>query len=235
MRYSDLVQFDPIESVVQLRDSDQKDKARELVRSYVISKEMADRLQAVLFPNLDLNGSPDSKGVLIVGNYGSGKSHLMAMISAIAENADVLAELENTSVREAAKPISGCFKVIRTEIGSTTMGLREILTGALTRHLEQMGVNYSFPAAHEVAENKGCFHDMMDRFHAKYPKHGLLLLVDELLDYLRSRKDQAARLFSFKWRTSSARTGSLPFASSSRKSAQSCTISRRCTRKVARS
>lgn len=43
----------------------------------------------------------------------------------------------------------------------------------------------------------------------------------------RSRQDQATRLFSFRWRTSSARTGSLPFASSSKKSAHSCTISRR--------
>ena len=48
-------------------------------------------------------------------------------------------------------------------------------------------------------------------------------------------EDQAAFLFSFKWRTLSARTGSLPFARSSRKSAHSCTISRRCTRNVARS
>ena len=31
---------------------------------------------------------------------------------------------------------------------------------------------------------------MMTAFHQEYPDHGLLLVVDELLDYLRSRKDQ---------------------------------------------
>lgn len=59
--------------------------------------------------------------------------------------------------------------------------------------------------------------------------------ADDLFKGHRSGKDQAARLFSFKWRTLSARTGSLPFASSSRKSAHNCTISRRCSRNVARS
>jgi len=31
---------------------------------------------------------------------------------------------------------------------------------------------------------------MMTAFHQEYPDHGLLLVVDELLDYLRTRKDQ---------------------------------------------
>ena len=30
----------------------------------------------------------------------------------------------------------------------------------------------------------------MAAFHRTYPDHGLLLVVDELLDYLRSRNDQ---------------------------------------------
>lgn len=191
MRYADLVQFDPIETVVQLRESDQQDKARGLVRSYVISKDMAERLRDVLFPNLLLEGNADSRGVLVVGNYGSGKSHLMSVISALAEDNDALESLENTIVKDAVKHISGKFKVIRTEIGSTTMGLREILTGTLTRHLADLGVEFTFPAAHEVSENKTSFEDMMGKFHEKFPKHGLLIVVDELLDYLRSRKDQA--------------------------------------------
>ena len=135
MQYADLVQFDPIETVVQLRESDQKEKAREFVRSYVISTDMAERLRDVLFPNLLLEGNPESRGVLVVANYGSGKSHLMSVISALAESREALDFLENAVVRAALEPISGKFRVIRTEIGSTTMGLREILTGTLTRHL----------------------------------------------------------------------------------------------------
>ena len=42
MRYRDLVQFEPIETVVQIQSADQEAAARELVRSYVISDRMAD-------------------------------------------------------------------------------------------------------------------------------------------------------------------------------------------------
>ena len=190
MRYADLIEFSPIESVVQLRDSDAKDKARELVRSYVISRDMAERLRDVLFPNLALDGVSDPMGLLIVGNYGSGKSHLMSVISAMAEDAGVLKEVENADVRESAKDIAGRFLVARMEIGSTKMALREILTGNLTKHLAKMGVDFSFPESHEVSENKTSFEDMMDRFHKVHPDKGLFVVVDELLDYLRSRNQQ---------------------------------------------
>jgi energy-coupling factor transporter ATP-binding protein EcfA2 len=190
MRYSDLIQFDPIESVVQLRESDKKEKAQELVRSYVISKDMAERLSGVFFANLLLEGNPDTKGVLVVGNYGSGKSHLMSVISAIAEDASALEGVDNETVRKAAEKFAGRYKVIRMEIGSTTMGLREILTGSMTKQLAAMGVDYVFPAAHEVSENKSSIEDMMAAFHKVYAKQGLLVIVDELLDYLRGRKEQ---------------------------------------------
>jgi len=44
MKYGDLIQFDPIESVVQLRDADKSSTAHTLVNTYVISEEMAERL-----------------------------------------------------------------------------------------------------------------------------------------------------------------------------------------------
>jgi hypothetical protein len=44
MRYEELIQFDPIETVVQLRDADKVEAARHLVSTYVISDEMAEKL-----------------------------------------------------------------------------------------------------------------------------------------------------------------------------------------------
>ena len=49
MKYEDLIQFDPIETVVQLRDADEAGAARHLVSSYVISDEMADKLSGLVF------------------------------------------------------------------------------------------------------------------------------------------------------------------------------------------
>ena len=190
MKYKDLIQFDPIETVVQLRDADEAEKASRLVSTYVISDEMAEKLTAVVFPQLQYDTPADNKGILIVGNYGTGKSHLMSVISGVAEHEDLASELTHPKVAEEASPIAGRFKVIRTEIGSTAMPLREIVVSTLEKGLDGLGVSYSFPSAAEVSGSKRAFEEMMAAFLRKHPDRGLLLVVDELLDYLRGRDDQ---------------------------------------------
>lgn len=194
MKYRDLISFEPIESVVQLREADSPTKARKLVETFVISDRMADQLADLVFPNLRFDQPGDNKGILIVGNYGTGKSHLMSLISALAEHADLADAVRNSKVAQAAKPLAGKFKVIRMEIGATKMSLRDIICGTLEDALSEMGVSYTFPPADKVRENKNAFIEMMAAFSKKFPDHGLLLLVDELLDYLRSRDDQAVIL-----------------------------------------
>lgn len=190
MKYGDLIQFEPIESVVQLRDADEATAARQLVETFVISEEMGEKLIDLVIPQLQFEHPVDNKGLLVVGNYGTGKSHLMSMISALAENPELAACLNNADVADAAKQIGGRFKVVRTEIGATTMSLRDILVAELEEHLAQMGVSYYFPSVEQVISNKRAFEEMMTAFHEVFPDHGLLLVVDELLDYLRARKDQ---------------------------------------------
>jgi hypothetical protein len=190
MKYRDLIQFDPIESVVQLRDADNPNTAANLVRTFVISDEMADRLTELIFPQLQFDKPIDNKGILVVGNYGTGKSHLMSVISTLASDAAQLNELRNTIVRTAANQIAGRFKVIRTEIGATTMSLRDIIVAELEEYLEKIGVDFVFPNSGTITSHKRAFEDMMAKFGEVYPEHGLLLVVDELLDYLRTRKDQ---------------------------------------------
>ena len=190
MRYSDLIQFEPIESVVQLRDADDVAAARQLVETYVISDEMAEKLTHLVIPQLQFDQPADNKGLLVVGNYGTGKSHLMSVISVLAENPELVSRLENGSVADAASRITGKFKVVRTEIGATTMSLRDIIVAELEEHLPTLDMNYTFPSAGNVVNNKRAFEEMMAVFHQAYPDSGLLLVVDELLDYLRTRKDQ---------------------------------------------
>ncbi len=189
MKYNELVTFQPIESVIQLRDAGKDEAARRHVESYVISKEMADRISDVLIPQMQYDVPFDNKGILIVGNYGSGKSHLLSVLSSIAENEKFLSLLTNDRVKTAARQIAGKFKVIRLEIGATEMGLREIIATALENSLEEWGVSFRFPDAGQVYSNKPSFEKMMALFHERFPADGILVFVDELLDYLRSRSD----------------------------------------------
>ncbi len=190
MKYRDLIRFDPIESVVQLRRSAEEDQARRLVESYVVSEAMAEKLSKLVIPQLQYDQPIDNRGLFVVGNYGTGKSHLMSVLAGIAEHGGLAAHVTHDGVAEAAAKIAGRFKVIRVEIGGTQMTLRDIVASTLEDHLSAMGVEYAFPPADEVHNNKRCFEEMMTAFHGSFPDHGLLLVVDELLDYLRSRKDQ---------------------------------------------
>ncbi|MBF0213222.1 MAG: ATP-binding protein [Magnetococcales bacterium] len=190
MNYGDLIQFDPIETVIHLHHADQAASARQLVQTYVISDEMAERLAKLVIPQLQFDEPADNKGLLVVGNYGTGKSHLMSVLSSLAEYPELAELIPHPVVASAAARISGRFKVVRTEIGATTMALREIIATELEEHLAKMGVEFTFPQAGTVTGNKRTFEELMTAFHQNYPDHGLLLVVDEMLDYLRTRKDQ---------------------------------------------
>jgi len=190
MRYCDLFQFEPIETVIQLRDADREDAARHLVQTYVISDRMADQLANVVIPQLQFLAPRDNKGVLIVGNYGTGKSHLMAVVSAVAEHPDLVSVLDHPRMQEAAQAIAGRFKVARVEIGSVTRSLRGILLEELEIALENWGTPFTFPPADQVTNNKDAIIAAVATFQECYPDHGILLVVDELLDYLRTREER---------------------------------------------
>lgn len=189
MKFGDLIQFEQIESVIQLLDAGRPDEAKKLVATYVISDDMADRISKLMVPQISFDESVDHKGVLIVGNYGTGKSHLMSVLSLVAEDATYAPMIRHPKVAEAVAPIAGRFKVLRIEVGGLQMPLRQIITLQLERFLEKLGVDYKFPTADKELNNKDSFEEMMAAFGEKFPDQGVLLVVDEFLEYLQSRRD----------------------------------------------
>ena len=83
MKYSELISFKPIESTIQLLETADKKAAQDMVRTYVMSDTMAENLKATVIDQLQMEEVVDNKAVMIVGNYGTGKSHLMSVIAAL--------------------------------------------------------------------------------------------------------------------------------------------------------
>lgn len=190
-KYGELIQFEPVTTIIKLKDAAEQAQAQRLVSSYVISDKMAVKLSDVIIPQLQFTESVDNKSLWIVGNYGSGKSHLMSVLSAVAEFPELAKHLTNEKVRAAADKISGKFKVIRFEIGASKKAFADIITDNLTKGLASLGIDYTFPEMGQISSNhKPYFEEMMGAFHQKFPDQGLLLLCDEMLDYLRSRNTQ---------------------------------------------
>jgi len=189
MKYNELIQFDPIVTVIELKSADDSTKAKELVRSYVMSDHMADLVTAKILSQLGLEDVVDNKGVLLVGNYGTGKSHLMSVISAIAADSSYLDLAQNEKFRTVARPIAGKFEVLRIEIGSTEASLRTIITNNIEQDLARRGITYRFPDVGNITNNKDALVAMMSALAGKYGDKGYLIIVDERLDYLKGRKD----------------------------------------------
>lgn len=190
MKYSELISFHPIEDVIQLITVDDKDKAREYVKTYVMSDSMADSLQAPVLDQLQMDEVVDNKGVLVVGNYGTGKSHLMSVISAVATDADNLQYLQNKRFAEQMKPIAGKFEVLRIEIGGVVMPLYDVIMQFIQDDFEKRGIDFVAPDYSSVKSIKTVVKDMMVAFSAKYPDKGYLIVVDEFLSYLSSRNER---------------------------------------------
>ena len=190
MKYSELISFNPIEDVIQLVTAEDKDTAREYVKTYVMSDSMADSLQAPVIDQLQMDEVVDNKGVLVVGNYGTGKSHLMSVISAIATDADNLQYLQNEKFAQQAKPIAGKFEVLRIEIGGVVMPLYDVIMEYVREDFGKRGIDFEVPEYKSVKSLKTVIQNMMMAFSEKYPDKGYLIIVDEFLSYLSSRDER---------------------------------------------
>lgn len=190
MKYSQLISFNPIEDVIQLVTAGNKDKAREYVKTYVMSDTMAESLQAPMIDQLQMDEVVDNKGVLVVGNYGTGKSHLMSVISAIATDADNLQYLQNQKFAKQMQPIAGQFEVLRIEIGGVVMPLYDVIMGYIQEDFDNRGIDFEIPEYGSVKSLKTVIQDMMMAFSEKYPDKGYLIIVDEFLSYLSSRDER---------------------------------------------
>ncbi|MDO5787060.1 MAG: DUF6079 family protein [Phascolarctobacterium sp.] len=117
MKYSDLISFHPIEDIIQLKSADDKALATNYVKTYVLNDKMDEALKVNVIDQLQMEEVVDNHGVLVVGNYGTGKSHLMAVISAVANDASNLQHIQNQKFAKDMEIIAGKFEVVRMEIG----------------------------------------------------------------------------------------------------------------------
>ena len=182
MKYQDILQFDPITEVIQFDKLDDRAYQRDLVRTFVYPEYFLDTIIPEIINNIKFGGR-DQKGIQIIGNYGTGKSHLMSLIQLVAEYPEYLDDIRNDKAKEILKPIAGKFKVHRFEMQQDSK-LWAIVTYQLQRFLDANSIDYRFEEGtlkmyHEQLE------EMMAAFEEKYPDHGFMLVIDEMLSYLK--------------------------------------------------
>lgn len=186
MKYKELIQFEPITTIVKLVNAGDQSVAENLVKTFVFSKKMQEDLKEIIIKNLVTEPTYETLGIQVVGSYGTGKSHLMSLVSAIAENADLVKLIQNEELKKVFKSIAGKYKVLRFEIG-TDKSLKDIVFAQIERYLKKEGVNYKFDDDSHYSW-KELIQKMMAEFESKFPVQHFLIVIDELLEYLKGRK-----------------------------------------------
>ena len=174
----------------KIDQADEQAKARQLVSSFVITPSLGEAFEHVALPQLNFESGAEGKGIFVVGNYGTGKSHVMGFLSLIAENAETLNEIKDESWRPVLEQFAGRYKVKRCELGGSTMSFYEIVAFYLTELAGSCGFEFTFKPQNEVPDVGREFRRFMQAFEQEFPDKGVLLIIDELLEYLKGRRDE---------------------------------------------
>ena len=186
MLYKDLLHFEPLIEVVELTKADDTQNAIQLVGSYVFSPNIKEQLQRIVVPNLSTTSRKQAKGMQVVGSFGTGKSHLMSVISVVAENADVLTHLRDKGMQQLFKDFAGQYKVVRFELG-VDQSLKDIVFYRIEVFCEKQGIDFKFDS-HSKKSWKEQILEFVAAFEEQFFDNYFLIVIDEMLEYLTSRK-----------------------------------------------
>lgn len=191
MQYRDLIQFNPIDEIIKFEKLDDKDYRANVVKNFVCSETFESYTLPNICKHLDFSRPVETKGIQIVGNYGTGKSHLMSLFSIIAEDESYLPMLQNKKAKDALEKIAGKYLVHRFEIGSNN-DLWTIVAWEIDKALDEWGVDYCLSDDNTPDSYATKIAKMMSKFEEKYPNKGFLLVIDEMLSFLKGHATPAA-------------------------------------------
>ena len=113
----------------------------------------------------------------------------MSFLSILAENAALLDSVKDEEWREKLARFAGKYEAKRCQISGSKATLYFIIAGELEALAKSCGFSFTFRDQRQIANVKTEFARYMIEFEKVRPGKGVLLVVDELLHYLQSRRD----------------------------------------------
>lgn len=181
----DLINFEEVEEVIKIRKDE---KAREYVEKYVISQSLRDNLAYML----DVLSSATHKSFNIVGNYGTGKSHFLAFVAALLEHPEYRAFVNEELIAKKAQELNRRYLVVKFELGAAQeIPLRYIFFDQIYRQLlEKYDIEVRKVDLKSSYDNKQTVLDILSDIKAEDPEVGLVVVVDEISDFLKQKTRQ---------------------------------------------
>lgn len=118
-----LFQFHRIKDVIDIDSDIKEDKSRvDIVSSYVLS----DSLEKQICDFFDNLVRPDHKANTIIGNYGSGKSHLISFLVSLISWPELAAHLHNEKIKQAVTGLTRKFYTVQFELQAVQVPLTRL-------------------------------------------------------------------------------------------------------------
>lgn len=183
-KVKELVQFEKIKKVVDidhlfLPDVDQK----YFIENYVISQA----LEEYLISLLKLINAPSHRSAHVIGGYGSGKSHLLAFVTLLLSNKELKQFIKNENVQTIADNIKRDFCIVQFELQPGRKDLCEYFYYQIGKQLRdkyriETEINFQ-----NIFDHKTEISRVVDRIKQGNPTRGLMVIVDEISDFLKQK------------------------------------------------
>lgn len=190
-KISQLINFQRIREVIDIDSDFDKDA---LVKNFVISPALQDHLVTLL---KNINDS-SHKAAQIIGGYGSGKSHLLAVLISLLTDRAVRNTVSNADVKAAANAMERDFVVVHWELQPNDVSLSEYFYDRVETQLaEKYGIEMDL-VSHRSLDHKETVQRIIDRVKEGHPTRGFVVIVDEISDFLKQKtKEKIAQDVQF--------------------------------------
>jgi hypothetical protein len=188
IKVGDLVEIPEIKTVIQLKDIEESNLRQMILDSFVVTTEVLKNLE-MIFTSLS---KPEGKGAFLKGHFGSGKSHFLSILSLLLRTPDSWQALlsQEPSLEPFRRQLQSCrFLVVEISLiqHRGTEFLEDIFLKEIFRKLSlQIGKSF------EGAESRHETFQEIRKALSGLGYTGLVLLVDELSEFLRSKTDAHA-------------------------------------------
>lgn len=183
--------FHLIKDVVDI-DSDlqEENKRRELVTSYIISESLENQI-VEFFEDLK---QPKHKARTIIGNYGSGKSHLVGFLVGLIEEPALGAHLKSEKIASAIETLDRKFYHIQFELQAGQVDLKQWFYGKIRQQAkDKYGIEIPVFDETKDFDDKENIKKIIEIIKSEDSTTGLLVIIDEISDFLASRQKEAMK------------------------------------------
>ena len=134
----------------------------------------------------------DNISMNVIGNYGTGKSHLLAFISIILSHPELSQYIQNDIIRKSFTNLKKEFIVVKYELPAVQN--KSLASIFFYRVKKQLKENYDIEIKDLIdiekdeKDAKELVEEILLQIKEKYPTKGLIVIFDEFSDFIKGKR-----------------------------------------------